>query len=150
MSEQIDTAPVTPEPAPAPKADRRKIGRILTVTFLALAGVGGIAIIVDKVNEPTPIEAAKEKCSTVSAPVRDDGKTITFDNVSAKERPGPDDVVDVVCVLVELKTPSRIMSHMDSTRALDGMQTDKWEQFEARWTYHPDDGMNLTVTESEQ
>ena len=32
-----------------------------------------------------------------------------------------------------------------STRALDGRQSATWAQFEASWTYHPDDGLDVLV-----
>ena len=34
---------------------------------------------------------------------------------------------------------------INSTRALDGMQTDSWHDITARWTYHPDDGLDITL-----
>lgn len=39
-------------------------------------------------------------------------------------------------------------AQMDSTRALDGMQTAEWDTFEAKWTYHPDDGLDVIITEA--
>ena len=38
-----------------------------------------------------------------------------------------------------------VTQHIESTRALDGMQTDEWDDMKARWTYHPDDGLSLTL-----
>ena len=32
-------------------------------------------------------------------------------------------------------------------RALDGRQTGTWDDFEASWGYHPDDGINLVIEE---
>lgn len=49
------------------------------------------------------------------------------------------------CILSGLEIPERVTSHMSSTRALDGTQNDAWDAYEARWTYHPDDGLNLTL-----
>ena len=39
----------------------------------------------------------------------------------------------------------RWRNHIESTRALDGTQEDSFGDYQARWTYHPDNGMNLTV-----
>ena len=36
---------------------------------------------------------------------------------------------------------------IDSTRALDGTQTDSWKDIDARWTYHPDNGLRLTLVD---
>ena len=49
------------------------------------------------------------------------------------------------CVLNSLQVPDRVRSHIDSTRALDGMQEDSWDGFNARWSYHPDDGVTITI-----
>jgi galactose mutarotase-like enzyme len=49
------------------------------------------------------------------------------------------------CVLDALDTPQHVQDHIDTTRALDGTQEDAWGDYQARWTYHPDNGMNITV-----
>jgi hypothetical protein len=41
------------------------------------------------------------------------------------------------------------MAHMTSTRALDGRQTASWDGIDAAWSYHPDSGMNMTVSISD-
>jgi len=41
---------------------------------------------------------------------------------------------------------SQVISRMSATRALDGMQDGQWEGISASWTYHPDDGLNITLT----
>jgi hypothetical protein len=38
-------------------------------------------------------------------------------------------------------------SKMDRTRALDGMQDASWDDLSASWTYHPDAGLDITVTD---
>jgi hypothetical protein len=49
------------------------------------------------------------------------------------------------CVLDALAVPERVLDHIGTTRALDGQQEDSWDNYQARWTYHPDDGVNLTI-----
>ena len=49
------------------------------------------------------------------------------------------------CALDSLGVPERVQSHIGTTRALDGTQEDSWEDYSARWTYHPDSGMNITI-----
>lgn len=55
-------------------------------------------------------------------------------------------MIEVACVLDELAMPSNVINRLDTTRALDGTQTGTWDGYEATWNYHPDSGMNLTIT----
>jgi hypothetical protein len=48
-------------------------------------------------------------------------------------------------VLRELETPAYVTEQIGQTRALDGRQTATWGDFEASWTYHPDNGLNLVI-----
>jgi hypothetical protein len=36
---------------------------------------------------------------------------------------------------------------MEQTRALDGRQSETWEDFSASWTYHPDNGLDVLIRE---
>lgn len=74
---------------------------------------------------------------------------MTFDTQGESETEG--DILDrVTCFLNELKTPEYVRKHIESTRALDGQQTDKWDGYEARWTYHPDNGLLLTIIDTQR
>ena len=97
---------------------------------------------------PTKLEAVVTKCYPITARTQDLGHTLTLSNVDAKENPGPDDMDTLACVLRGLDTPSSVIDHMSTTRAMDGQQTDSWNGMNARWTYHPDHGMNLTLTDN--
>lgn len=72
----------------------------------------------------------------------DDGNAVRFD--AATKRSGAT-AGSVYCFLKELGAPETIESKIGQTRALDGTQTAQWNEFEATWTYHPDDGLNLLV-----
>lgn len=52
---------------------------------------------------------------------------------------------ELACVLIALDTPEYVIDHIESTRALDGQQTDDWGDFSARWTYHPDSGIQMSL-----
>lgn len=160
-------APVVPVQAvaTAPATPSRTRGLIAAVALAAATGVGGyvigasttdsdasaatttIAITTTAVPQDTPIESAAKSCG-VTANVEDNGATIVFDTRGEEDYSG-DSFDDVACVLVELDTPSRVTSAMDSTRALDGTLTDSWDVFQARWNYHPNSGLNLTIWISE-
>lgn len=76
----------------------------------------------------------------------DEGTSLTLDTKGNDEGNGKvhDEIEDVSCMLTELDAPEYIAQHINSTRALDGQQTDEWDDIEARWTYHPDDGLQIT------
>lgn len=54
-------------------------------------------------------------------------------------------VEEVVCVLTELEAPQSVLARMSRTRALDGTQTATWDEYEASWTYHPDNGLDMII-----
>ncbi len=56
---------------------------------------------------------------------------------------------DVNCVLGVLSAPGYVVSHIETTRALDGQQVDEWGEFAARWTYHPRQGLQITIIDNE-
>ncbi|NUQ88548.1 MAG: hypothetical protein HOQ43_08820 [Glycomyces artemisiae] len=99
------------------------------------------------VLEANPLEEAKELCAADSPYVRvgDGGQTLSIDNAGAEETVGAT-VVELGCILVDLDVPDAVVNHIDSTRALDGYQEDSFGEFEMGWTYHPDDGVNMTIT----
>jgi hypothetical protein len=100
-------------------------------------------------EEPTttPLEDAKETCAPTTSGVRigDNGTTLIIDSAGADEDP-QSEIYELVCILMELDVPDSIISHMDHTRALDGRQNAEWGDYEATWIYHPDQGLNLTIT----
>lgn len=91
----------------------------------------------------TPLQSAANTCD--AGVVADAGETLLLDTEGDEDLSG-DSMEDLVCILVALETPTAVSDHMSSTRALDGMQTNSWGDFEARWNYHPNSGMGLTIT----
>lgn len=57
---------------------------------------------------------------------------------------------ELQCVFENLEVPKADISKMEGTRALDGTLESDWESsdgtysIEASWTYHPDDGLDIT------
>jgi len=79
----------------------------------------------------------------------DGGKTLIIDGKSQSQQlNGQGTGVDAkteACILKNLGVTAAVLNHMDNTRALDGRQTDTWDGFTASWTYHPDDGLDITI-----
>ena len=114
---------------------------------VALSGCGAAAgVVAGAVDGSSRLEQVAEECLLGST--ADDGMSISFDTQGEEDyaSDGPYDTVeDIACALNELETPDYVVEHMDNTRALDGQQTDEWDTFEARWSYHPDNGFEMTI-----
>lgn len=50
------------------------------------------------------------------------------------------------CVSARLGLPDRVREQMSATRAIDGMQSEEFDDYRAQWTYHPDDGLRVTYS----
>lgn len=53
----------------------------------------------------------------------------------------------IECITSELGMSQAEWSRVMSTRALDGMVDAQWEGYEASWTYHPDSGLRMVVSQ---
>lgn len=75
----------------------------------------------------------------------DAGKTLTFDSVREYtiELSGGS-FSDVECALTLLKAPSFVKAQINSTRAIDGMRKATWGKISSYWTYHPDNGLDIS------
>lgn len=87
----------------------------------------------------------KVDSSIGGARLGDSGRTLTLDDVGRYEwstlfltRS------DYECVARVLKMPDFVKTNVGNTRALDGMQRTTWGKITAYWTYHPDDGLNIS------
>ena len=49
-----------------------------------------------------------------------------------------------------MNAPSFVTAQIDTTRALDGLQKATWGKLSAFWTYHPDNGLNISFNSVEQ
>lgn len=94
----------------------------------------------------TPLRQAFSACH--SGALADDDHTLIIDTGGVDYESGADTFDGLVCTLGELDTPVSVTAQMDNTRALDGMQTAEWGDFAASWTYHPDSGMDLIITDN--
>lgn len=94
--------------------------------------------------EKPRLYTAADACGVIGA--RDNGRTITVSTAGEKHGMGHT-IADALCLLEKLDTPADVNAHISQTRALDGMQTDEWDGYRARWTYHPDDGLNITIVD---
>ena len=117
---------------------------LVAATALLVSACGDASEAASTATSPAPtttsrgiLEAAWSRCSTPGV-LTDGATTLILDTIGDEDVTG-DQYERVSCVLDVLDMPASVESHINSTRALDGMQTDTWGKVSARWTYHPDD-----------
>jgi hypothetical protein len=119
--------------------------KIAGIAVGAVVLVGGIIALSGGGN---PIPGALSSCglSETSAGVSVDagGKTVYFDGTGEEDFDGVD-FSSVQCVLEALKAPTSIFDRIGSTSALQGVVEGDWSNFHASWTYHPNNGLDLTL-----
>jgi hypothetical protein len=121
----------------------------LVVVFSAAAALAFILISSRTSSTPaaataspaTVFENTRQDCQIAAGyDVEDAGKTL---NIVVGGAYLSDN--NLACMVRDLHMPNAVMQHILSTRALDGQQTDSWPGYTARWTYHPDDGLQMTI-----
>lgn len=127
--------------------------------WLAGAAILAVVLVVGAitlaVTRDTAFESAHNACSGTTAngynpkdvgsvQLGDGGGTLVIDG-AGRDGNGAS-LKTIACYLKALKTPDSVISKMDGTRALDGRQAAEWDGIAASWTYHPDQGINITLT----
>lgn len=150
-------------PAPTPVKPPRPgwvvpvVAGLVVLLLVSLGGVGYLLYARDagdgsaagpaatlRQNIPTALNTAYTKCGAVGQ-LSDGDKTLFLDMYGDKTGSGTTSSRDLTCVLASLQTPQFIITEMSQTRALDGRLSDKWSTFEASWTYHPDNGLDVLI-----
>lgn len=131
------------------------MGRLRTSGLTALSAAVLLSVVAGCASSPaaapTPrFKTAIEKCHVASG---HDGLEYADRGASLilSTEPDPDplsthvNIANVICVLDKLGASAATKDRMFNTRALDGMQDARWKGIDASWTYHPDDGFNLSL-----
>ena len=155
-SAQPDSPPTPYSPTPsgfiatAPPPSKRRPWKwiALAAGIVVILLAGGIFYFAARDTGPT-LAAVDKTCNRgrSGTTLADGGKTLIVDNQGAHQQLAGVDVETEACILRGLGTPASVISHMSQTRALDGRQSDSWGEFRAAWTYHPDDGLDITITQ---
>ncbi|KQY56711.1 hypothetical protein [Nocardioides sp. Root140] len=96
----------------------------------------------------TDLESAYEACSNA-----DESETLTLADegmsliVATESEYGP--VAGLACILLELDTSEAVVASMDSTTAMMGVQEADDGSIHYQWSYHPDNGINMVITDVE-
>lgn len=96
-------------------------------------------------NDLTLIEDAAAVGDSVYIEAADDGQTLIIDGRGDVSSGASTE--DIAVSLMLLGMPQSVVARMDNTRALDGTQSASWNGFTATWTYHPDSGLDIVVTD---
>lgn len=125
------------------------IGAVLS---LVLAGCGAAERLIDAVlPTSTPVISQAEitmtlcSLSTEYAQATDAGRTLILDG-EGDDSPGLK-IEDLACALKYMQVPSFVVTTMEKTRALDGIQREEYGNFKISWSYHPDNGLDVVITE---
>jgi hypothetical protein len=96
-------------------------------------------------DQETQLRQAFSACS--SGDLADQDHTLVVDTEGDDYGSGSDSFPSLTCTLDALHTPQSVIAQMEATRALDGMRSASWDDFTASWTYHPDAGLDVILTE---
>lgn len=163
------TTPDAPQPEPAaipataaPKKTKRNLLLWGSVAAAVLIAGGATTAIILAANQAEQDRVQEHKlalierkfqfsdaantCGFSSADYEtiEEGESLEL-NHAAKPNGSGITSTEVFCFLKELDAPASLEAKINNTRALDGTQTETWEQMKATWTYHPDSGLNLIL-----
>jgi hypothetical protein len=144
-------------PASQPPRRKRNLGW-LAWAIPALAVIAAAAVVASVLTAPrtgaqfvlrgghstTALALAWKQC-TEAGQLADGDKTLVLDMAGEKYGTGSLSIQQVMCVLDALKVPAYVREEMAKTRALDGRQSQAWAEFEASWSYHPDNGLDIII-----
>jgi hypothetical protein len=130
----------------------KKTNFLKTKNGKAIAGIGAgivvIAVIATLSAQGNALPAALTACDLTSTSdgvsLDADNKTIFFDGTGEEDFDGIN-YSSVECVLKELKASASIFDRIGTTTSLQGVVEGSWGNYTADWTYHPDNGLDITV-----
>lgn len=127
-------------------------GALVLVALTACSSANGSAD-----PTPTPTQSEARLSATLGtcgiryddgAQLGDAGQSLTLDSRGQEDFDGLS-YDSVQCVLEDLDVPDATMNLIETTRALDGRQTGSWDGIDATWSFHPDNGVNVTLVDSD-
>lgn len=125
-------------------------GVVLTVGFIITAVVGA-ALLGGPADEDRGVDfeaAVVDDCGKYVGPdarILDDGAGLQLRGAGESSTGLRDE--SIVCILQALDIPETTLSRIASTRALDGRQSDQLDGLLVEWSYHPDQGLDILITQ---
>jgi hypothetical protein len=104
------------------------------------------------------LQVVAENCDLPKSAIGDEGETLILDGEGKDDLKLVDGkmttvgeklaIEDIGCALGGIGTPDSVVAMMEGTRALDGRQTQTADGYSYTWSYHPDNGLDIIITES--
>lgn len=112
---------------------------------------GGEGLPDDVSVDSTRFELAFGSCTVTSQDIEvaDSGTSIIMDGPADNSNQLTEFLTDLYCVLAELEVPDFVIHNLENTTSLMGLQQAEWSGIHAQWSYHPDNGLDLVLTDSE-
>lgn len=82
--------------------------------------------------------------------LEDDGTTLIIKTKGQDEDAIGISTFAAQCVYQNLAAPTWMQESVQATRALDGRQNAEWDAYQAQWSYHPDSGLSMIITEKQR
>jgi hypothetical protein len=123
----------------------RTIGLVATgAALVTLAGCAGSSQLEDAGTYCRKEAGAKQFNRVVQ--IADEGHTLIIKTTGEDDLKG---YLNYLCVTNELGTPTAITSRIGETTSLMGQQQGKSDGLEYEWSYHPDNGLYVLITDGQ-
>lgn len=100
-------------------------------------------ILSEDVQSSTKLDVVAQACNLTDE-LASDGQSINVDTKGTEDSAGTA-VAFAFCMLRATVAPDYIFDSIKRTRALDGRIEEEYGDYRVTWTYHPDDGLQMTL-----
>lgn len=155
VSASSATGPALETPVNLPNLNPPQKPKVSPKIIALIAGIGAVVLLIaigtSASTSANKFQAALDSCLSEGdsgyddIQVADDGSSMYLDG-SGEDDYSSLDYVDQFCVLNALDIPEIIVTRMNATSSLMGVQTGDWDGITASWTYHPNNGLDISLT----
>ena len=79
--------------------------------------------------------------------VTDEGQALVMNGHG--EDSGGLSILKEFCLIHYLDTPDYVIDQIEATTSLMGLREADWNGYHAEWSYHPDNGLDITIVDTE-